>query len=262
MVTTKAVKSTALVHLRGNWGRVCTVAMIPVFATIAVLLMGYLLTLPFGVIIGDAIAVMVFVFLCAPLWLGALRVFWRTANGCDDSPAETFYYFTLKKEYMRSLSFNLKVAVHWVVVEFILFLPAILTYIFTSGTFFQWIGASTPLLLVNLRYLIYVFEIAAVVLTVVHLTSLYLPAFLFVSNEEMKPRECINRGIQIGKYTKGRFWSHLLGFSGWIVFSLMFIPMLFTVPYLLMSYVVECRYNVAFYNLSGKAALDAPMLEV
>ncbi len=262
MVTTKAVKSTALTHLRGNWARACTVAMIPVFASIAVLLMGYLLTLPFGVIIGDILAVVVFILLCAPLWLGALRVFWRTANGCEDSTAETFYYFSNKKEYLRSLSFNLRVAVHWVIVELILFLPAILTYVFTSGTFFQWIGASTPLLLVNLRYLIYVFEIAAVVLTIVRLIGLYLPAFLFVSDEDMKPKDAIKRGIEIGKYTKSRFSSHLFGFSGWILFSLLFIPLLFTVPYLLMAYVVECRYNVAFYNLSGKAAIDAPMHEI
>lgn len=262
MVTTKAVKSTVLTHLRGNWARLCTVAMIPVFATIAVVLMGYLLTLPLGGVIADIIAVLVFVFLCAPLWLGALRVFWRTANGCEDSPAETFYYFSDKKEYSRSLSFNMRVTVHWLIVEVVVFLPCVLTYVFTSGTFFQWIGASTPLIFVNLRYLIYVFEVAAIMLTIVHLVGFYLPAFLFVSDETMKPADCMKRGVEIGRYTKGRFSSHLFGFSGWILFSLLFIPMIFTVPYLLMAYVVECRYNVAFYNLSGQAAADAPMLEV
>ena len=55
MVTTKAVKSTALTHLRDDWGRACTVAMIPVFATIAVALMGYLFTLPFGTVIAGII---------------------------------------------------------------------------------------------------------------------------------------------------------------------------------------------------------------
>lgn len=262
MVTTKAVKSTALITLRGNWAKACTVAMIPVFATIVTALIGYLLILPLGVVIADIITVAVFIFLCAPLWLGAIRIFWRTANRCEDGAGETFYYFSDKKSYLRSLSFNLRLAFHWVIVEFILLLPSVLTYVFTSGAFFQWIGASTPLFLINLRYLIYVFEIAAVVLTIVHLIGLYLPAFLFVADENMNPSDCINRGIEIGRYTKGRFTSHLFGFSGWIIFSLLFIPLLFTVPYLLMSYVVECRYNVAFYNLSGKAALDAPMLEV
>ena len=262
MVTTKAVKSTALTHLRDDWGRACTVAMIPVFATIAVALMGYLFTLPFGTVIAGIIAVALFIFLCAPLWLGALRVFWRTSNNCKDSTAETFYYFSGKQAYLRSLSFNLRVALRWIVVGLILFFPCELIYIFTSGEFFRWIGTSTPLILLNFRYLTYFFETAAVLLAVIHLINLYLPAFLFVSDETMKPSECIKRGIEIGRYTKNRFTSHLFGFTGWIIFSLLFIPLIFTVPYLLMAYTVECRYNVAFYNLSGEAAVDVPMHEV
>ncbi len=262
MVTVKAVKSTALTHLRDNWARLCSVAMVPAFATAIIVLMGYLLTMPFGTIIAQVIAVMVFIFVCSPLWLGALRVFWRTANGCEDTVSEAFYYFTGKQEYLRSLSFNLRVALHWLIVEVILFLPCVIIYIFTSGTFFQWIGASTPLILVNLRYLITVFEIAAIILTVFHLVSFYLPAFLFVSDETMKPKSCIERGVEIGRYTKGRFASHSFGFIHWILLSLLFVPIIFTLPYLIMAYVVECRYNVAFYNLSGQAATEAPMHEV
>lgn len=262
MVTTKAVKSTALTTLRGNWSVACTVSMIPVFATIAVFIMGNLFTLPFGNIIADIISVAVFVFLAAPLWLGAVRVFWRMANGCKDSATETFFYFSCKKEYLRCLSFNLRLTVHCLITALIFFLPAIIVYIFTSGTFFEWFGVSMPVFLVNLRYLVYVFELAAVVLTIVHLIGLYLPAFLMVSNENMTAHECFVRGIEIGKYTKNRFFTHLLGFLGWIIFSVLFIPVIFTVPYLLMSYVVECRYNVAFYNLSGKAVFEAPMHEV
>lgn len=262
MVTTKAVKTTALIHLRGNWANACTVAMIPVFATVVVVLMGYLFSLPFGAVVANIIAVTVFLLICAPLWLGALRVYWRMANGCFDGATETFYYMSGKKEYLRCLLFNLKVVVHWLAVGLLLFLPCIITGVFTSEEFYRSVGISMPLVVHNLKYLVNVFKIAAIVLTAVHLIALYLPAFLFVSNEYAEPGQCIKRGLDVGRYTKGRFAGHIPGFLCWILLSLTFIPLIFTVPYLLMSYVVACRYSVAYYNLSGQAASDAPMHEV
>ena len=262
MVTTKAVKSTALEHLRGNWPKACSVAMIPVFATIAVVLIGYLLTLPFGTVIADVISVIIFILLCAPLWMGALRVYWRLANGCDDDVAEAFYYFSGKKEYKRCFLFNLRVTAYWLKVELLVFFPCLLTYVFTNGDFYEWLGISMPLILLNLRYLIYVFYLLAFIVTIIHIVKLYLPAFLLVSDEEMPPVLCFKRGIEVGAYTKSRFSGFAIGFLGWIILSLLFIPLLFTVPYLLMSYVVACRYNVAYYNISGKAQEDAPMHEI
>ena len=262
MVTTKAVKSTALITLRGNWVLSCAQAMVPVFATIIVFLSCILLSLPFGDVLAYIIFALLFAFMVAPLWLGALRTYWRSANGAKSSVSECFYYFSGKEEYMRSLKYNLRILLHWLKVSLILLLPAILVHVFTSNEIYELFGISIPLFLMNLRYLNVVFHIGALILGAAHLISLYLPAFLFVSNEDMKAKECFERGIEIGRYTKSRFFTHLLGFSWWILLSITLIPLLFTLPYLLMSYVVECRYNVAFYNLSGQAQKQTPIYNI
>ncbi len=262
MATTKAVKSTALITLKGIWAVSCAKAMIPVFATIIILLSCVLLSLPFGDILAYIIFVLLFSFIGAPLWLGTVRTYWKSANGKNEGVSGCFYYFSGKTEYTRALKYNLKILFHWLKVALILFLPAILVNVFTSSEIYELFGVSIPLFVMNLRYLDNVFHIAALILAIAHLISLYLPAFLFVSIEDMSPKECFERGIEIGTYTKSRFFTHLLGFTGWILFSATLIPLLFTMPYLLMSYVVECRYNVAFYNLSGQAQEQTPVYNV
>jgi hypothetical protein len=196
------------------------------------------------------------------LFLGTIRSYWRGANGQIDGVSGCFYYFSSKKERKRAFKFNLILLLHWLKVALLLLLPAIIVHIATGSEIYEFFGISIPLFLMNLRYLDNVFYIIALVLATAHLISLHLPAFLFVSCEDKTPRECFSRGIDIGRYTKSRFFTHLLGFSGWILLSLTLIPLLFTMPYLLMSYVVESRYNVAFYNLSGQSQNQTPIYSV
>ena len=262
MVTTKAVKSTALITLKGKWALSCAQAMIPVFATIMVLLCSKLFSLPFGDVTAYIVFGAMFTLMVAPLWLGTVRSFWRKANNANDSVSDCFYYFSGKEEYLRALKYNLRILLHWLKVSLVLLSPAIVVHIVTSSEIYEFFGVSIPLFLMNLRYFDTVLYIAAIILSAAHLISLYLPAFLFVSSEGMSPKECFERGKEIGVYTKSRFFTHLLGFSGWIVLSLLLIPLLFTMPYLLMAYVVECRYNVAFYNLSGQAQQQMPTFNV
>ena len=262
MVTTKAVKSTALITLKGNWAVFCAQAMVPVFATIIVGLSCVLLSLPFGDILAYIIFAILFTFIVAPIWLGTVRTYWRSANGVNDGVSGCFYYFSGREEYKRCFKYNLRILLHWVKVAFILLLPAILIYVFTNSEIYEFFGISIPLFLMNLRYLDGVFHIAALILSIAHLITLYLPAFIFVCCEDMEPKECLKRGKEIGEYTKSRFFSHLLGFSGWILLSITLIPLLFVLPYLLMSYVVECRYSVAYYNLSGQAQKQMPVYNV
>ncbi len=262
MVTTKAVKSTALITLKGNWAVFCAQAMVPVFATIIVLLSCVLLSLPLGDILASLIFAILFTFVVAPLWLGTVRTYWRSANGVNDGVSGCFYYFSDKQEYKKCLKYSLRILLHWTKVVFILLLPALILYVFTSSEIYEYFGISIPLFLINLRYLDGVFYLAALIVSIAHLITIYLQAFLFVSCENMTPKECFEKGIELGKYTKSRFFTHLLGFSGWILLSVTLIPLIFTLPYLLMSYVVECRYNVAFYNLSGQAQQDMPIYNV
>ena len=259
MIPTKAVKTTALTILRGHWANSVVIALIPVFATVLITLIGSVLTIPFGAF-SAIIDIFLVVFFLSPLWLGALRVYWRMGNGIYDTPAETFYYFENRKNYLRALSFSIKFALNILVFEFIISIPVMVFDFLTSGYLFEIINMPMPVILVELKFLLYLLEIIVLVLTVMHLIRYYLSAFLLVSNEDMKPGECIKRGEEIGKHTKGGFANCILSYTGWILLTVFMIPLIFTAPYLIMSYMVACRFDIAYYNRLGQNS--APVYEV
>lgn len=262
MATVKAVKSTALTSLKDNWMKSCIAAMLPISVIIVLVLTYQLLLVPLGNL-GAGIVIGIFSFLLIlPLWLGTLRFFWRMANSADDSVDEIFYYFSDKKAFFCVFEFDLRLTLRIFLVGILVFLPSIIVLLITSNAFFEFIGVSMPHFLFNLRYMVYLFAPAAVFYMTYYVLKLYLVSFLFISDEEMKPKECIKRGIEIGKYTRITFFSHIWGFMGWIVFSLLAVTLIFTLPYLMMSYIVECRYNIAYYNLSGKSSAEPPALEI
>ncbi len=262
MATVKAVKTTALTILKKNWAKACTAAMLPICVVI-VLVMGWqLLFVPFGAFGASIITLVIFIAVLMPLWFGCVRYFWRMANSAEDSVDEAFYYFSGFRAYFRAFSFNVRLMLRVLFRGLLTFLPSIVVLLFTSNESFEFIGVSMPQFLFNLRYLIYVFAPVAILYMTYYVLKLYLVSFLFVSDETMKPKECIKRGIAIGKYTRLIFFGHIWGFVGWVALSLLAVTLIFTLPYLLMAYIVECRYNVAYYNLSGKSNAQAPIHEV
>lgn len=250
MIPTKAVKSTALMTLKGKWGNSIVTAIIPFCAFLIVYIAVSLLDLPMGdfsVIIGIAL----YVLTVAPLLNGAVRCYWYMANSCESSPMDVFYYFTSLKYYKKALTFNFFITLRLLIVSLIFLSPSYIVSAITNEAFFEFIGVATPIWVLSLEIIVYAVRFVGFVAIIAYAISLYLPAFLFVCDEEMKPRDCIKRGIEIGKYTVNRFASHLLGFVGWMFISMLIVPLVFTAPYLIMSYVVDCRYSIAYYNRFG-----------
>jgi uncharacterized membrane protein len=54
----------------------------------------------------------------------------------------------------------------------------------------------------------------------------------------------------ISKHSSGAFASLILSFFGWFLLSLFGIPLVYTLPYFLISYVVHCRFAIVNYNLN------------
>lgn len=261
MATSKAVKMTALATLKGNWGNAISMAMIPFSASALTYLIGSILNLPLGnfsVIIMLGLSV----FVCSPLWLGALHCYWRMANGCTDRVSQVFCYFSDWSAYKRALSFAVRMSVLLIGGILVLNLPAIAVDFFTSEGFYELIGVATPLWVLNLNFIAGILKFIAITAAIAYVMCLYLPSFVFAVREDLGARECIAEGLRIGRFTKNSFSTYVFSFLGWIFLSMLFIPTLFTVPYMLMSYTVACRFGVAGYNKIVQDSVKIPTHEV
>ena len=261
MISAKAVKTTAKMLLKENWTGAIVIAAAPVLATAVIYIASYLLSLPLGDF-SVIISVVLSLFLLSPLWLGALRCYWKAANGVIDAPAQTFYYFSCFRLYKRAVVYTLKIALRIFVAFAVFFLPSIIARLLTTENFYDFFGMATPIWVLSFSPIFYVLRFAGFVLLVAYLLGIMLPAFLFVANEDMSVNDCIKRGIEIGRTQKNSLAAAVWSYMGWILLSLFMVPLLFTLPYLLMSYVVACRFAVAQYNMSIDKMNEIPTHEV
>lgn len=247
MILTKAVKSTSKVLLKNKWFWAACVAVIPFFAVTVIYLLNSILANIIG-IFSEIVAALLSLTLSSVLFLGSYRVFWHCANGQCDSVSNIFWYFCEKTRYKRALEFVLRLFAVVVSNAVLLFLPSAVVFLISSGRIFEWIGTDIPIIGIALKNLGYVFAFAGAILFILRILNFYLSAFLFVSNDDITPKESILLSLKLSKSVKNIYSSHILGYIGWIVLSFFALPLVFTAPYLFMSYVVEGRYCVSYYN--------------
>ena len=261
MVSAKAVKTTAKALLKGNWANSVVISAIPLLCAAVIYIVTYLLSLPLGDF-SVIIALAAYLFLIAPLWLGTLRCFWRMANEIKDSPFEVFYFFSALKSYKRALAFSLKIMLRIFICFTVFFLPSIIVQLLTNEYFYEFFGMATPIWVLSFRPVFYVLRFAGFVAAVAYICGILLPSFLLLANEEMSTGDCIKQGIEIGKIEKSNLAAIVWSYMGWILLSFLVVPLLFTLPYLLMSYIVACRFSVVQHNLRIDKANEIPTHEV
>ncbi len=259
MIQTKAVKSTAIASLKGNW----VWAIIASLTPLCVYLISLIIQSVFSLIIGEAVAVFVLLlyFLVFPVFLGTVRVFWKIANSEKQYVLDVFYYFSNGKLYKRALKFVIAVFLPFSITATLCFIPSALLYAIANGMLFESLRLTFPVLAMFLGYLGHMLFVAAIIFLIIKVFNYYTSVFLFVVNDETSPIECIKKSRELAKHTKSIYVPHVFGYWYWIIISLFMLPLVFTAPYLLMSYVVDCRFCVAYYNRLSENTRTAPYYE-
>ncbi len=256
MIQTKAVKSTAIASLKGNWVWAIIAALVPAcLCVISVIIQGV-----FSLITNQAFAVFLplFLFVVFPVFLGSIRVFWKIANSEKQFILDVFYYFSNKQLYKRAVKFAIIVFLPLSIISSLCFLPATLLIAISKGAIFNSFRLAFPVLALFMGYLGQLFFIAAIIFLIVKVLNYYTAVFLFVVNDNTSPESCIKKSFELAKYTKSIYTSHIFGYAFWIVVSIFMLPLVFTAPYLIMSYVVDCRFCVSYYNRLSENTHSAP----
>ena len=250
MVASSAIiKKTAKTLMRGKWIRYCVLSLVPIFLTLSCVLISELyLYSPELIYTYWAMAVLLGVFLLAPLYLGTLRVFWRMYMGVDDDIVTLFYYFGDITLYKRALGLIFRSLARLVGFGTIFSLPAIVTRILSSNKFYDTIGFEMPEFAASLGVVSNVFSVLGLTITLFVVLRWYLAPFFFVADEGMEPAEAMHMANVMSKCTYVDFISLIICCLHWILLCTLCLPAPVTLPYLMNIYLVHARFATAKYN--------------
>lgn len=187
-------------------------------------------------------------FFLLPLILGFIRFCNRAIIDQKDNPISVFYYFTNKTNYSKALFFILTFFAKTITRALLLYLPAIFVTILTTDAFYSLFNLDIPFWSSNLQPIIIGLNIIATVFFVFFLIKLYLAPCIFVIDENIDVDECFLMSKIISKKSSVDYIFLIFSFAIWIILSILWIPLIFTLPYIITAYLIHSRQAIFEYN--------------
>lgn len=249
-IPSKATKSTAKSALKGNWLVASSACLTFVSAVILVFFSCSLLALVVPGFVAETVLYILIVFLIAPIFLGLIRFFKNLIFEKITNISEIFVYLSSVSAYKRALRLILELLVRAIFYGTICFLPAGTVKLITTEFFFGILNIDIPLWTQSLNTLLAFLLGIGALATFIIMLRYYLAPFLLVGDDDMTVGEAIHMATIISRRSSNELWGLILSFTGWILLSLLMIPLTFTLPYFLCSLLVHCRFAITNYNLS------------
>lgn len=247
-----AVKKTAKASLQNEWPAAIALVAIPLaFYLVSINLFSfslYIFSATAARVLMAAIFLAAILFIGIPLIMGMLRCFWGMASDTPLKITEIFYYFSSKKEYKRLTVFTFLLLGRMLLSSVALLLPSFIIGLVSRYSALLFASTAEPLWFSN----IWIFELLlrsiAICCIVYMVFRFYLAPFIFIADEGADELSVIHKAQQISKTTTGSFITLAFSLIGWLLLSVFFVPMVFTLPYISMCYIIHCRYSVVYYN--------------
>lgn len=245
---TAVVKNTAKNALKGNFVKTIFSCATLLFTLLISYYVAGLISIFAPYIYADIFRILFFGFVIYPLLVGILRFFWRLNSGVADNPISVFYYFSSKTLYFKVLKLLLCIISKLLPIAFLISLPAIFVWSLSQTYLFEYFGLSIPLWSRNLAYAIIFTKTLSISIIIVVSLRYYLAPILFIANENIDVTEAIHMSIIISKKSYVDLIYLIFSFIGWILISIFALPLVFTVPYMLMAYTVHSNFAITEYN--------------
>lgn len=243
-----SIKKEAKAALNGKWVSAIIASLTVLFSFFIIYNIGWAISLVIGDVSSSFIAVVLSVVLCGPLMLGVIRFFWRMFGGMAETPATVFYYFSSLRSFYKVLKLCFMLAIRLFAFAVIYYLPAILLYVISSPDLYEFLKMPIPLWSQHLSYLVNLLSSLGGVLTLFSLLKFYLAPVLVIADDQMDIEEALLMSTVISKTAITDFVFLVFSLILWIIISLLYIPLLFTLPYFVMCYTVHALYAIKDYN--------------
>ena len=260
----RAVKTTAKAQLKNQWPNCICVGLIPVAAFLFLILFGILISImvPKNVLAIPFIFILVVltVFLSIPLIQGCIRWFWFFSIEKPLGISHVFYYYSEWNLVYKTIVLYTLTIWNLMLKALLCYIPLIISYLLTNQNFYELIGISAPLIIPVLWPIYYLlFAVCSVLFIFVAQNNLFA-LIVMVIDEDL---DCIEIIILAKKLLKGKNGSAFLlffSFFGWMLINFLGIPLVFTIPYMLMAYAVFAKFLVFNHRYEQGIIGEKPLI--
>ncbi len=243
-----SIKKEAKNALKGNWIIAIISALVWLVSFLIIQNIGWLFSLVIGDIAASFITLLLLFLICGPLLLGVFRVFWRMQGGMDENPAGVFVYFSSTMLYYKAIRLCFMLGLRLLIFALVFNLPAIAVFVISSHAVYDFLKIPIPIWTQHLTYIGNFLTSIGGILTIISMIKYYLAPFLFIADDEMDAEEAIHMSAVISKTSLMDFVFLCFSFALWAVLSFFFIPLIFTMPYFIMCYIIHANYSIKDYN--------------
>lgn len=188
------------------------------------------------------------ILLLGPVALGGVRYYWRMLCGVCDDPISAFFYFSSMENYKKAMNVIFRLGVKSLIYLFLYNIPYIVLSVVLNAEFYEFLNIPIPLWTANLSNIAMFLKSIGIVATIVSMLKYYLTPMLIVVDENMDVSEAFHMSVVISKSTTLDFIFLIFSMLGWILLSLLFIPLIFTLGYFITVYLSHCSYAINDYN--------------
>lgn len=187
-----------------------------------------------------------------PLFLGGLRIFRSIYSESHTDLYEMFYYFSTTRRLIGALQLSFLLLSKFVAIGFLLLLPSIIINLLSEGKI-PFLESGMPIWFSNLWVFGNLLRNVAIVLLIVIILRHYLCAYIFIQNDNLSAMETLLLAKKVSKTSLSGFFGLFFSFIGWLFLSFFMVPLIFTIPYAAMAYIVHCAAAINYYNRTLKS---------
>jgi len=127
-------------------------------------------------------------------------------------------------------------------------IPFFIVKALSHSFLYELIGLSVPFWAANLTSVTVILRLISNIALIFIMLKFYLAPMLFVADDNMESVEAVHMSSTISKKSYVDFIYLGFSFFGWILLSGLVIPMIFTLPYIALSYLIHSRFVISEYN--------------
>ena len=255
---TFAVKTTAKTILKGNYYRCILAALIPAFISLALTFTAGILDVPFGSAVAYGVLAVAEFFIVLPVFLGLLRFYRRLMWNEKDNIISVFHYLSSGEKYKKALKCSFVFLLRLLSVAVLAYLPSIFLWVISNDVLYEFIGINMPSFIRSFSEAQTALITLSTAVFIFFALKFYLTPFLLVADEDMDIGEALHMSKVISRKSTIDFIALLFGMSFWILISAFLVPLPFTLPYIVLAYMVHCRFAVAHYNKTAQRKSNPP----
>lgn len=184
----------------------------------------------------------------APLFFGILRWFWFTDEKSVLPFEEIFCYFSGIRAYLKAISLSFRIFLRVISILLICMLPAFIVVAASSPTTYDILGSQMPSWATYVWLLGNVLTVLGIIVSFILLLKYIAAPIIMINDNNVSPQEALHLSAVLTRGFAGKSISVIFSLLGWMLLSVLVIPMFYTVPYIFSTYCVYTRSLITIYN--------------